>query len=822
MRKTVKSVISVLAVILLCLSLLSATAGATDSSTAVKATVGDPMVYLTQKWLNQQYGKVKGFGKVTENGKTGWDTVYGLLRALQYEMGITGLADSFGEATTAKYKENILSRQDGVTDNKYAILQGALWCKGYNPGYNITENSDGTVTFKGVFDEKVEKAVIELKKDAGFTDPDGVVTLTVMKALMSMDSFKLLSAYGGTAEIRQMQQELNRKYEAYTGLTPCDGIYGAKTNKALIYALQAEEGLPVGVANANFGVTTKSCCPEIPYTENSSAAKSYEGSYYTDAQIASFTKLLQYALLVNGFETGVIDGVYDEELKNAVKSFEKDYALTVDGVADKGVWMSLLTSSGDTSRSAVAADCATILTAEKAKTLYDGGYRYIGRYLTGTYNGGVSKAITRNEAQIIFDAGLNFFPIYQTSARAASYFTKAQGSADAKAAIEAALSLGLPKNTIIYFAVDYDATDAQIESGVLPYFESVSQVMKKSFYRTGIYGTRNVCISAAEKGYTVSSFVSDMSTGFSGNLGFSLPDNWAFDQFATVKIGSGDGEIEIDKNSFSGRDYGVSRLDAPHKHSYTSKAIKKPDCTNKGVTSYSCSCGSEYTEEVKATGHTAVTDKAVAATYKKTGLTKGSHCSVCGTVIVKQKTVAKLTFTLKAKTLKTNSITVKWSKVTGATKYQVSYSTNGKKWTKVKTNKTSLTVKKLKSGQNYRFKVKVVAGKNKGLESAVLKTATKPLKVTLSSVKSPKKKQAAVTWKTVSGVTGYEVTYSTTKKFTKKTTKTVTVKKAKTKKTTLKKLKSGKKYYVKVRAYKTVNGKKIYGAYSSVKTIKVK
>ena len=54
--------------------------------------------------------------------------------------------------------------QDGVTNRKFAILQGALWCKGYNPGYNLSETEDGTVVFNGVFDADVEKAIIELKK----------------------------------------------------------------------------------------------------------------------------------------------------------------------------------------------------------------------------------------------------------------------------------------------------------------------------------------------------------------------------------------------------------------------------------------------------------------------------------------------------------------------------------------------------------------------------------------------------------------------------------------------------------------------------------
>ncbi|MEY2382099.1 hypothetical protein KGF72_000190 (plasmid) [Lactiplantibacillus pentosus] len=56
----------------------------------------DEMVKETQVWLNKTYGKVSGFGKVPEDGNTGWNTVYGLTRALQHELGITDLVDNFG------------------------------------------------------------------------------------------------------------------------------------------------------------------------------------------------------------------------------------------------------------------------------------------------------------------------------------------------------------------------------------------------------------------------------------------------------------------------------------------------------------------------------------------------------------------------------------------------------------------------------------------------------------------------------------------------------------------------------------------------------
>ena len=61
---------------------------------------------------------------------------------------------------------------------------------------------------------------------------------------------------------------------------------------------------------------------------------------------------------------------------------------------------------------------------------------------------------------------------------------------------------------------------------------------------------------------------------------------------------------------------------------------------------------------------------------------------------------------------------------------------------------------------------------------------------------------------------------ATDKKF-KKNKKTVTAKKSKTK-VKISKLKKKKKYYVRVRAYKSVSGKKVYGAWSKVKTVKTK
>ena len=94
-----------------------------------------------------------------------------------------------------------------------------------------------------------------------------------------------------------------------------------------------------------------------------------------------------------------------------------------------------------------------------------------------------------------------------------------------------------------------------------------------------------------------------------------------------------------------------------------------------------------------------------------------------------------------------------------------------------------------------------------------------PKKTTLKTATSPKTKQLKVTYSKVSGATGYQITYSTSSKFAKASTKSANS--SKTSKT-ISKLTKGKTYYVKVRTYKTVKGTKYYSGYSAVKKVKVK
>ena len=119
----------------------------------------------------------------------------------------------------------------------------------------------------------------------------------------------------------------------------------------------------------------------------------------------------------------------------------------------------------------------------------------------------------------------------------------------------------------------------------------------------------------------------------------------------------------------------------------------------------------------------------------------------------------------------------------------------------------------------YKVTIKM-KGKYTGTKTLTFKI--NPAKTTVSKVTGGAKKLTVSITKKTAQTTGYEVQYSTSSKFTTKTTKTKTITKNTTTKTTITKLTAKKTYYVRVRTYKTVNGKKYYSAWSAAKKAKTK
>lgn len=172
---------------------------------------------------------------------------------------------------------------------------------------------------------------------------------------------------------------------------------------------------------------------------------------------------------------------------------------------------------------------------------------------------------------------------------------------------------------------------------------------------------------------------------------------------------------------------------------------------------------------------------------------------------------------LKASKNTAKAVTLSWNVTEGAEGYQVyRYNSASKDYKLVKSvTGTSYTDKKLKAGTIYQYKVcayKTENGKTvNGTFSDVLKTASAPAKV--SGVKV--NKSGKVTWKKVSGASGYEVYFA--KNNNKKFKKAASVNGAGKTSYTVKKAEKGT---YKVRAYKTVDGKKIKGAFSAGKKLK--
>ncbi|MCD7740671.1 MAG: fibronectin type III domain-containing protein [Ruminococcus sp.] len=228
-------------------------------------------------------------------------------------------------------------------------------------------------------------------------------------------------------------------------------------------------------------------------------------------------------------------------------------------------------------------------------------------------------------------------------------------------------------------------------------------------------------------------------------------------------------------------------------HTFTSKVTKEPTYIVKGARTYTCSvCGYSYYDSIAT------------------------------------KTVPKVTVKSKY-TSSTSAVRINWKKVSGATGYRIyRYNSKTKRWIEVKTinNGSTTTYKQtgLKAGTTYKYRIKAYVNYC-GIDfwstsfSSTIKTTTKPAQVTMKTA-SKTKTAVRINWKKVTGANGYQV-----QRYNSSTKKWVTVKTIKSGSTLTYKqtgLKKGTAYKYRVRAYRVINGKKVYGTWSKTKKVTTK
>lgn len=220
--------------------------------------------------------------------------------------------------------------------------------------------------------------------------------------------------------------------------------------------------------------------------------------------------------------------------------------------------------------------------------------------------------------------------------------------------------------------------------------------------------------------------------------------------------------------------------------------------------------GTDYTVSYKNNLNAGTAATVVKGTGKYTGTLEKTF------KINKAKTTIKASNVTKtaAKKAKTFSLKAKCSR-----KSTLTYSSKNKR---IKINKKGkVTIPKNFVGKT-EITIKAAASKNYMAASKKVTVKINPASVKIVSAKSAASGKITVKWKKNTKVSGYEIQYSTSKKFAKAGTKSRKVKKASKTSETISKLKNGKIYYVKVRTYKKAAGKTYYSSWSGKKKVKIK
>ena len=230
---------------------------------------------------------------------------------------------------------------------------------------------------------------------------------------------------------------------------------------------------------------------------------------------------------------------------------------------------------------------------------------------------------------------------------------------------------------------------------------------------------------------------------------------------------------------------GTAATEGEHVHSYTIQSEKAPTCTSSGEIVYVCECGDTYTEYTEPLGHKMTHVEAVEPTCEKAGSREHWHCETCGLDFADENG----DYTIDKDDIKLDKLS-----------HMITQYSKNKKAT--------------------CFEDGSVAGTKCALCGKVFKAPEIIKKKTFGGIQVKKfTKGFVVSWTRDKTATGSEVVYSAKKTFS--SAKKIRVKNSKNY-LKIKKLKSKKTYYVKVRAYKKSGKKTLYSNWTKTKSVKTK
>jgi hypothetical protein len=178
---------------------------------------------------------------------------------------------------------------------------------------------------------------------------------------------------------------------------------------------------------------------------------------------------------------------------------------------------------------------ASVNTASQVACIAAAGKKFIARYYA---RGNKPKILRRAEALAISQGAMKIVAVWEDGyPTGPAYFTRPQGVSDALEAHARADEIRQPHNTAIYFAIDYDASAADVAGPIREYFRGVAEGLASAgsgaaWYYVGVYGSGAVCESILAAGLARYSWLAQ-STGWRGYYTFMV---WNIKQYAQTTL----------------------------------------------------------------------------------------------------------------------------------------------------------------------------------------------------------------------------------------------------------------------------------------------